>query len=214
MGRYIRGQSMTQVTDERVLLDPRTDRDDIDDAMVRCGWQLVDIVAATETEPYQLLYATCDGRGWLRLVDDARLGVAYVQATGPGAATALDQVRESLATVTLDRVWEQLRADHAEARRQGLCWLAAAGLGEPEPRSVAVVCSALHSDDASVREAALLATAYLRWPAFERELAKRAEVEPIEALQRTARALLDAWPREAQSAAGGSGSEVRQERDP
>jgi len=179
--------------DERVLLDPRTSRDDIDDAMVRHDWQLVDIVSPTEARPEQLVYAMSDGRSWLRLVDDARLGVAYVQATGPDSAAALAQVREALVTITPDRLWQQLKAQEPDARCQGLCWLAATGMSAPDASAVACVREALCADDPAVREAALMATSYLGWAELEQVLGERAEAEPVASLRRVVRALLDAW---------------------
>jgi hypothetical protein len=74
--------------------------DQIDDAAFEHGWQLVNVRGASGTHPAQIVYAEAgeaDPLGYLQVVEDARLGVAYLSAEGPAAESLLLRASESLA---------------------------------------------------------------------------------------------------------------------
>ena len=74
-----------------MVLRQNATRDDVDDAVLRCGWQLTNVLPASAEQPRQLIYATRDGRT-VYLIDDVRLGVRYLAMTGEGAAELLRSV--------------------------------------------------------------------------------------------------------------------------
>ena len=80
----------------RLVLHESVTRDDLDDAMVRNGWRLANIVSGGETEPTQLLYLTADRQNLLQLVDDPRINTLYILAQGPDLLRCEREVRETL----------------------------------------------------------------------------------------------------------------------
>jgi hypothetical protein len=70
----------------RIALRESVTRDDIDDAMVRRGWRLCNIVPAAEEHPFQMIFTDAARTATIHIIDDQRLGVLYCVTTEPLAA--------------------------------------------------------------------------------------------------------------------------------
>ena len=84
---------------ERIVLADAVSHDDIDDARVKHGWRLADVVAARTGVPSQQILLTSDRRHVLHFVDDARLDLRYVVVSGPDVAATRHTIEESLPIV-------------------------------------------------------------------------------------------------------------------
>ena len=169
-------------------------RDDIDDAMHRCGWQLTNVVPPTGHHPGQLMFAAAQPETVLYLVQDLRLGVIYVAAMGQSAAALLDQVRFELPCEDAD-TWRELTADpqRLEPYRRGLAILA---LASPGASQAGVECftAALNHPEPNVRTLALTAASYAPWPELRPALEQVRDQDAQPELSRAAAQLLEQLP--------------------
>jgi len=169
-------------------------RDDIDDAMHRCGWQLTNVVPPTGHHPGQLMFAAAQPDTVLYLVQDERLGVIYVAALGQSAAAVLDQVRFELPCAEADG-WRELTADPSdlESYRRGLAILALACPGATEP-GIESFTAALSHTDPQVRTVALTAASYALWPELRSGLEQLRDQDPQSELRAAAAQLIEQLP--------------------
>lgn len=162
----------------RAVLHADVDRDAIDDAAARLGWQLVNIIPAAERRPAQIIFAAPEG--YVHLIDDERLEVRYLQAPGP-----LD-VGDELRCYE-DDDHQRLCADEGDvdAMKLGLALLVLHAAG-PDAARVALLGRALVSEHESVRAAAFTAVTYAPWPALRPHLELMRDCDPNPVLQRGA----------------------------
>ena len=152
---------MDQASVSRVVLRDEVSRDDIDDAMHECGWQLTNIMPPQAHQPGQIIFTTPAADGFFHLVEDGRLGLLYFVGSGEAAEACLTQAREQLSCY-LPGEHEQLLADpdQLERYRRGLALMV---LTQPTVDRTALERAFAHQD-ASVRAAALTALTYAPQP--------------------------------------------------
>lgn len=176
---------------ERVVLADQVSRDDIDDAMVRCGCRLTNVYSGSATHPGQVVFATRDRQSLLYLVEDGRLGVLYVTGTGPTIDGALDEVRTELAHHDEQDI-ETLTADPSDDARyaRGLAVAVLTATQPPSAAQVQVLERGLTAPVAAVRQAALVAVTYAPWPALEGAVQQLASGDPDLVVRANAERLL------------------------
>jgi hypothetical protein len=177
---------------DRAVLQADVSRDDIDDAALRSGWQLTNVLPGGAERPAQMIYAAQQGRTVLYLVEDGRLDVLYFAAAGEGSKALMDEVRGELRCCEPDD-YRPLVADLADVMRlrRGLGLLV---LTQPEPDAEAlrVFEQALVHDDLQARSVALTAVTYAPWPALKPLIGRVVADDPLPALRATAAQLLAA----------------------
>lgn len=176
---------------ERVVLTDRVSRDDIDDAMVRCGCRLTNVYPGSATHPGQVVFATRDRQSLLYLVEDGRLGVLYVAGTGPTIDGALDEVRAQLAHHD-ERDIETLTSDPSDEARyaRGLALTVLTAAEPPSAEQLQVLERGLTTPVAAIRQAALVAVTYAPWPQLERAVQQLANGDPDLVVRANAERLL------------------------
>lgn len=186
-----------------LVLRSDVSRDDIDDAMDRCGWRITNVFVGSATQPGQVVYATADRRSSLYLVEDQRLGVLYFTGTGPTIAAALTEARACLPTVRIDEALERVHepAD-ANALTRALAVVVLTAGPEPSERRTAAMVTALGHDDAAMRRAALVAATYAGWPALRPAIAELAARDPVAAIRADACRVLEALYEPSQPGSG------------
>ena len=171
----------------RVALNENVTRDDIDDAMFEGGFQLTDIVPAGDSHPYQMIYASADRSGLLYLIEDARLGLRYVQAVGGSQAQTLSFICDHLAVCTRESIALQLASpDDLGAHARALYGLALTTLPQTEDEDAKTIESALSHASPLIRRAALIAVSYAPLPALRAPLARVAMSDPDVAIRAAA----------------------------
>ncbi len=175
----------------RIVLSETVTRDDIDDAMHRCGWQLTNVVPPTGHHPGQLIFAAPDPETILYLVQDVRLGVLYVAAMGQAPEAVLSRVRSELDCCDPGS-WAELVDDPSDLDRfrRGMAILALASPG-PSPERIERFADALSHADNPVRAVALTAAGYAPWPELRPALEPVRDHDPLEELRSAAAQLLD-----------------------
>jgi hypothetical protein len=170
---------------KRMVLRQNATRDDVDDAVLRCGWQLTNVLPASAERPRQLIYATRDGRT-VYLIDDVRLGVTYLAVTGEGAAELLRSVEglsilrgEPLTAAQLEGAVDLL------ALRRGVA-VPALSLESPSQEVVEAFERALEHADPQVRAIALTAASYALWPELRAVIERVRDGDSEAALRKTA----------------------------
>ena len=175
---------------QRAVLKAEVTRDDIDDAAMRCGWQLTNVLPGGAERPAQMIYAALGGRIVLYLVEDGRLDVLYFAAAGEGAGEVIEQVRGELPCCD-PGAHQELIGDTADVMRlrRGLGILVLQ-TPEPDEAAVAVFERALAHEDLQVRSVALNAATYAPWPALKPLIERVAAQDPLPALRASAAQLL------------------------
>jgi len=182
-----------------MVLRQSATRDDVDDAVLRCGWQLTNVLDASAERPLQLIYATPDGRT-VYLIDDVRLGVTYLAVTGEGASEFLRRSVEGLSILR----GEQLTAAQLEgpvdlqAFRRGVA-VPALSLDSPSRGVVAVFERAFAHADPQVRAIVLTAASYALWPELRASIERVRDGDSTPALRKTAAAVMALYDEEAPS---------------
>jgi hypothetical protein len=147
----------------RRVLREGVGRDAVDEAVLARGLALVNVLPEGPGRPSQAIYATPGGGTFVHLVEDLRLGVAYLSITGDAAAALDARLAMALAVeepgAHLPLLGEPLSAAGA---RRGLALLVIGGTGSDD-EGVAAVERALASHDPDVRFAALVVTSYAQW---------------------------------------------------
>jgi hypothetical protein len=168
-------------------------RDDIDDAMERCGWRITNVFVGSATHPGQVIYATADRRSSLYLVEDPRLGVLYFTGTGPTIDEALAEVRACLPTADIEQALASVHAPpDASALGQALAVVVLTAGPDPSPRRSAAMVSALRHRDPAIRHAALVAATYAAWPGLHSAIAELASHDPVATIRADATRVLEA----------------------
>ena len=174
----------------RAVLRAGVSRDQIDDALHRGGWHLSNVVPAAESQPAQLIFMTTDGGRLLYLVDDARLGLAYVAASGAEPEAVLAALADDLGGFDLASakdVDDRLSAAIVDLPALARAVAVLALTGDPSTAgSVAALTHCLRHADERVRAVALNAVAYAPWPALGGVLAELASGDPAPALRAAA----------------------------
>jgi hypothetical protein len=174
-----------------VLRDEVT-RDDLDDAAVRRGWQLSNVLPASSERPAQIIFADVGLDSFLYVVDERRLGVMYLTASGADAAAMMACARAELSCYAADDHVELLDGDVAQVKR-GLALLV---MHADTARADAVRClsAALRHAKPDVRSAALTAASYALWSELRPVLAEIAIKDEVSALRAAAGQLVVLLP--------------------
>jgi hypothetical protein len=172
------------------VLRASVSRDQIDDALHRGGWHLSNVVPAAERQPAQMMFMSGDGARLLHLVDDSRLGLAYVAASGAAPEAAIAALAEDLdgfETTSGEQLASLLASAGADlaalARAVGVLALTA------DPSSAGALQafeSCLRHPDERVRALALNAVAYAPWPGLVETIADLARSDPSPPLRAAA----------------------------
>ncbi len=180
---------MEQASASRVVLRDEVTRDDIDDAMHRCGWQLTNIMSPRAHQPAQIIFATPAADGFFHLVEDARLGLLYFVGSGAAAEVCLSQAREQLSCYGPEE-HEELLGDpeQLELYRRGLALLVLNGA----PVDLGHFERAFAHPDESVRTAALTALTYAPQPQLRPALEAMRDSDPQAQLRSSAAQVLAA----------------------
>jgi hypothetical protein len=157
-------------------------RDAIDDAMAETGCRLINVIPPSESHPGQSIYATRERTGFLFLVEDGRLGAVYLTAQGEHPDRDLEAIRALLpcyGTGELEADVSDCEDEAALARGLGLLVLSISG--EPSDQQVHILRRSLVHSSPVVRCAALVALAYVPWPALADDVAALAadDDEPV-----------------------------------
>jgi hypothetical protein len=149
----------------RIVLRREVTRDDIDDAIARKQWRLMNLVPATATHPAQMLLLTEDRSHVLHVVDDAKLGLTYVVPSGPDAERCSREVRDALPTYGEDEIRASLAESAGEKSAEArVLSTKLAALALPAAEADAALRAARTDGDRVVRDAASLALPYLDLP--------------------------------------------------
>jgi hypothetical protein len=149
-----------------LVLHADVDHDQIDDAALANGLQLINVRGASGSHPAQLVYAApgeVAPEAYLQVVEDGRLGVVYLCAEGQAAEGVLRQMEASLPCHQRAECGALLAEVELERVRRGLALWALAGVEaevEPEPEALVAMRALLASDDHARRAALLTALAY------------------------------------------------------
>lgn len=165
----------------KVVLAPGVNLDDIDDLARDRAWQLTNVLPAGAQRPAQRIFTGPDGT-IVYFVEDARLGVTYAAAQGPGAEGEVAAVAGRLDTVaplTLDAV-----GGDVTSLAPALGALALAGVEATE--GALVVGALLDREEVAVRSMALTALTYCPWPSLQPRLEAMATSDPEPALRQVA----------------------------
>ncbi len=177
----------------RVVLHESVNRDQIDDAVAELGWQLTNIIPASEQLPGQLIYATADRQGAMYLVEDGRLGLLYFTGSGESLDRELDGVREGLRHYSQADILQLLTGPADEpsyARAIGMLALTASE--QPNERQLEQLERALTHDSTLIRGTALVAATYAPWPGLKPVLVKLATSDSDLAIRGNAQKVLEA----------------------
>jgi hypothetical protein len=156
----------------RLVLRDDVTRDAVDDAAARAGWQLSNVLPASERQPAQIIFSAASG--YVYVVDELRLGVMYLQIASDAPAALMAEARALLSCHDDD--------DYAALFAQGD---AAAGLA----------VAALQGDEDArpeIRALALAAASYALWPGLRPALSQMASDEALAPLRQAASQLLAA----------------------
>jgi hypothetical protein len=151
-----------------LVLHADVDHDQIDDAALANGLQLINVRGASGSHPAQLVYAApgeVAPEAYLQVVEDGRLGVVYLCAEGQAAEGVLRQMEASLPCHQRAECGALLAEVELERVRRGLALWALAGSKagvavEPEPEALIGMRALLVSEDRARRAALLTALAY------------------------------------------------------
>jgi hypothetical protein len=152
----------------RAVLAADVTRDAIDDAMARADLHLTNVVPGSSSIPAQLIYATARRPeapvSHAFLIEDVRLGLLYVAASGPAAQDLLSAVREHLPTeeAGAERVLNLLAPTVGSPSPPSVLRnLGAAVLRSPHaPTTNSALSRALAHGDRDIRLAGLIAASY------------------------------------------------------
>jgi hypothetical protein len=176
----------------RVVLRDEVERDQLDDLAQRVGWRLSNVIPATAELPAQVIFSTRQALTHVFMVEDARLGAAYLMATGPECAKAEAHCRQ-LPHVDRDQLAEMLKPSASRAVRcRGLGLLVLLAGAEPEEGDPKILCDALQHADEVVRTSALTACSYAPWPALDAALRRVRQDDATASLRHVAQQLLAA----------------------
>jgi hypothetical protein len=175
---------------ERIVLLDTVSPDDIDDARVKHGFRLANVVAARPGfVPAQQVLLTADRRHVLHFIEDGQLQLRYVVVSGPDEKATRRQIEEALPTVDDAALSDLL----AKGDPRGLA-VAALTCAEARPDALVAFDQAFIDRAERVRELALIASAYARWPALRPRVMRVAGTDPSGAIRERALLILDAWP--------------------
>ncbi len=175
---------------QRVVLTSEVTRDDIDDAAMRCGWQLTNVLPGSAQQPAQMIYAALRGSLVLYLVEDGRLDVLYFAAAGDGAREALAQVRRELACCDENAHHQYLAgADDVAHLRRGLGILVLQSKTASD-EAVALFERVLSHADLQIRSLGLVAATYAPWPQLRTAIERVAQHDPLPQLRANASQLI------------------------
>jgi hypothetical protein len=143
-----------------VVLAEGVSNDAIDDALMRAGFQLVNLVTRTEVHPRQRVYARRDGAAYVHDVQDHVLGARYLALSGAESDAIETALSGDLAVRRVDSLLELTEhADRAVAV-QALRLLGVAVAGRVPEVARSAFRRAMAGDDASLREAAAAAVGF------------------------------------------------------
>jgi hypothetical protein len=176
---------------ERVVLRETVTQDQVDDLSAALGWRMINVLPATDEQPSQMLFATADRQGVVYLVQDSRLGLAYLTGTGSGMADELCMARQRLEHYP-DTDLAALLASPAsdEALIAALGVLALLGGSEPSQAELDALDRALAHPSPRVRNAALVALPYAPRPPLEPRVAALATGDPDPVVRSNAASVL------------------------
>ncbi len=178
----------------RAVLSPVVSRDDIDDAMARAGLSLTNVIPSSETIPAQLVFGTRGG-AVVYVIEDARLGVLYVAATGADAAAELARLGRELPFLgdddhtALDAALAREPADPEEVVL-GLATLIFSAAPHA-PAALERLARALAHPNTAVRGRALVAVTYAPSRALYKPLAAIRDADPEPELRAQAGRVLE-----------------------
>jgi hypothetical protein len=169
----------------RLVLREDVTRDAVDDAAARAGWQLSNVLPASERQPAQIIFSAASG--YVYVVDELRLGVMYLQIASDAPAALMAEARALLSCHDDD--------DYAALFAQGdaAAGLAVAALqGDEDAARVAQLSRALDDERPEIRALALAAASYALWPGLRPALSQMASDEALAPLRQAASQLLAA----------------------
>ena len=176
----------------RAVLHTEVSRDDIDDAALRCGWQLTNIITGSAQQPAQMMYAAREGRTPLYLVEDARLDALYFASQGEGADEVMAQVQEQLHCCAADAHHQWLNNfDDVKRVRRGL-GIMVLQVSPPDDAALKLMEQALTHPNEQVRTLALTAVSYAPWSALRPTIETLIKNDPNTAVRAAATQLLTA----------------------
>lgn len=148
----------------KVILKDGVTQDDIDDMMDDIGCRLVNVVPPSPSLPGQMIYTTRDRQRVVYLVEDVQLGLNYFTGVGGDSVDDLEELRERLPCLHRDDLDELLADGDEESKRvRALSIMAISVTGEPSEDHLSFFRDSLEHRSVTVRFAALVALAYVRW---------------------------------------------------
>ena len=178
---------------KRVVLEKQTSAQDVASFARRHGLELYDEIEANEDRPGETIWTSEGARDRLHRLDDQFSGLVYLIIKGDREEALRDAAEEELDGLTTEilAVAMQGRDDAALSRSA----IAALGVLAPPACSeeyLGIFRWVLRHDNPAVRDAAISATGYARWPELIAELEHVATNDPDPALRDYAKIAIDA----------------------
>jgi hypothetical protein len=150
----------------RVVLEETVSREDVEVKAYAMGWQLWDQQAAEGNTRFHQVYRPADTAGFVSHVEDAMVGLRYLQADDP-AITALRAIADELPARDAESVLTSLRdARSIDGARLALRQTAIMAPPQYEPIWYDAIRPWFDHPHKGVRLTAVLVAAYLGWPEF------------------------------------------------
>ena len=178
----------------RIVLASDENEDKLVAVAGKNNWGLRKIIAKSENQPAERIYATRDRATQIHWIEDDKIGVVYLYVQGPEASSIEALLRKKLRNYSSASILERARDSTLEPgdRRQALYHLALDKMERGfDPETFDIYAKAMRDPDLYVRGSAVLGSAYLGWPQLAEPMRPlTTEAEPDKGIRKDAALLL------------------------
>ncbi|WP_143760866.1 hypothetical protein [Actinosynnema mirum] len=176
----------------RVLLDPRVEQEDVEEASLELLWLFLEERPHTDSTPHEHVWLDELSEVYAHFVRDDLLGVSFLLLHGDDVPEAERAVRAVLPTVTLEEVVAALATASDDTELVNALRFLAAALPVETPELVGLLTATARSGAVNARGAFVTAAAYLEWPRLLDEVARLRDEDPDQGVRANAAIVLDA----------------------